>query len=177
METPVEGGSVNPTSEWVNQGDGVSISNSALQGWKFEFWRGTGTGAYSGNLNTTTIMISGPVTENATFYVGLTIGTSSGGSVSYSYGNTGSVHVTTQSGIYVPPGTLVTFKANPSPFLYRFASWSGSVNGSSAYASVMVSSPSTVEAHFGYNEVNIGEAAALVIIVSAALIVARRRSG
>lgn len=174
METPAEGGSVNPASEWVNQGDSISISNTALQGWKFEFW----TGSYSGNLNTTTIVISGPATENATFYVGLTIGTSSGGSVSYAYGNTGSVRVTSQSSVYVPPGTLVTLGASASPFLYRFDWWSGSVNGSSVHTSITVNSPSTVEAHFGYDETDIGGAAALVIIVAAvALIVARRRSG
>ena len=146
MSTPQVGGSVNPASGWVNAGNSISISNTAIQGWKFEFWTGTGTGSYSGSENSTTVNVQAPITENATFYVGLTIGTSSGGSVSYTYGNSGSVQITAQASVYVPPGTVVTLNANPSSLLYKLSSWSGAVTGSSAQSSVTVNSPSSVEA-------------------------------
>ena len=170
------GGTVNPTSEWVNDGDSISISNTAIQGWKFEFWTGTGSGSYSGNANTTMILIQGPVTENATFYVGLTIVTTSGGSVSYTYGNSGSVQVTTQASVYVPVGTVVTLNANPTLFLYRLNSWSGAATGASTQTSVTVNSPSTAEAHFGYNVVDIaGASAAIVIVIAAIAVILSRR--
>ena len=40
MQTPQTGGTVTPSSEWVNAGNSISISNTAIQGWKFEFWTG-----------------------------------------------------------------------------------------------------------------------------------------
>lgn len=172
MQTPA-GGTVNPTSEWVNDGNSVPISSTATQGWKFEFWTGTGTGSYSGNSNTTTVLIEAPITENATFYVGLTIISSSGGSVTYN-----SVPVPTQAIVYIPAGTVVTFNANPSSFLYKLDSWSGVTSGSSGQTSVTITSPSTVEAQFGYNFVNIGgmAAATVIIIAAVAVILSRRKS-
>ena len=166
---------VNPASGWVNAGNSISISNTAIQGWKFEFWTGTVTGSYSGSENSTTVNVQTPITENATFYVGLTIGTSSGGSVSYTYGNSGSVQITSQANVYVPPGTVVTLNANPSSLLYKLSSWSGAVTGSSTQYSVTVNSPSSVEAQFGYNLVNIGGIVAVIVIAVVGIAVAMTR--
>ncbi len=179
MQTPQTGGTVNPASEWINAGNSISISNTAIQGWKFEFWTGTGTGSYSGSTNSTTIDVQAPIIENATFYVGLTIVTSSDGSVSYTYGNSGNVQVTSQANVYVAPGTVVTLNANPSSLLYKLNSWSGAVTGASAQTSVTVSSPSTAEAQFGRNYVNIGVIVAVVVIaliIIAAVMMRRKPS-
>ena len=178
MQGPQTGGTVNPSSEWVNEGNSISISNMASQGWKFEFWTGSGVGSYSGNTNSTTINVQAPITENATFYVGLTIGTTSDGSVSYSYGNSSSIQVSAQAEVYVPLGTSVTLNANPSSFLYKLNSWSGAATGFAAQTSVMVDSPLTVEAQFGYNFVNIGAIIAVIIIavIGIAVVMKRRKS-
>ena len=178
MQGPQTGGTVNPSSEWVNEGNSISISNMASQGWKFEFWTGSGVGSYSGNTNSTTINVQAPITENATFYVGLTISTPSDGSVSYSYGNSSSIQVSAQAEVYVPLGTSVTLNANPSSFLYKLNSWGGAATGSAPQTKVMVDSPLTVEVQFGYNFVNIGAIIAVIIIavIGIAVVMKRRKS-
>jgi hypothetical protein len=177
MQTPQAGGIVSPSSGWINAGNSISISNTATQGWKFEFWTGTGTGSYSGSTNSTTIVVQAPIAENATFYVGLTIVTTSGGSVSYTYGNSGSVQVTSQTKVYVSPGTVVILNANPSSLLYKLDSWSGAATGASTQTSVTVNSPLTAEAQFGRNFVNIGVIVSVVVIalIGIAVLMMRRK--
>ena len=164
MQSSQSGGTISPASEWINAGNTISISNSASQGWKFEFWTGSGTGSYSGSSGSTTIEVQAPIKENATFYVGLTIGTTSGGSILYSYGNSGSSHVTTQAQVYVPDGSVVTLNGNPSSFLYKLDSWSGVATGTSSQTTITINSPSTVQAQFGYNIVSIGGIIAVIVV-------------
>ena len=151
-EGPQGSGSLSASSGWVDDGSSLTVSPVANSGWKFEFWNGS----YSGTQGQITISVSGAVSERATFYPGLTIGSSGGGSVSYSYGSTsGTVGSVTQV-VYVPPGTSVTLSADPSSFLNAFNSWSGSLNGTSDRATLTVDSPGSVKAQFGYSLVSIG---------------------
>jgi Divergent InlB B-repeat domain len=120
-------------------------------------------------------VVQAPITENATFYVGLTIVTTSGGSVSYTYGNSGSVQVTSQTNVYVSPGTVVTLTANPSSLLYKLNSWSGAVTSASTQTSVTVNAPSTAEAQFGPNFINIGVIVGVVVIALVGIAVAMMR--
>ncbi|MHB2035192.1 MAG: InlB B-repeat-containing protein [Nitrososphaerales archaeon] len=101
----------------------------------------------------------------------MTIGATSDGSVSYSYANSGSSQVTAQASVYVPAGTDVTLNANPSSLFYKLSSWNGAVTGSDARASLTVNSPSTAEAQFGYNLVNIGGIIAIIVIALTAIAV------
>ena len=61
------GGRVSPASGWKNSGATVSISATPANGYSFSNWTGTGTGSYSGPNNPASIIISGPITEIATF--------------------------------------------------------------------------------------------------------------
>ncbi|MHB2035513.1 MAG: InlB B-repeat-containing protein [Nitrososphaerales archaeon] len=171
------GGTVDPSSEWISAGNSISISSNANPGWKFESWTGSGSGSYSGSTNPTTITVRAPITENATFYVGLTIDMTSDGTVSYSYGNSGT-ELSTQAVAYVPPDTTVTLNGNPSSFLYKLDSWSGAATGSSPQTTVTVVSPSTVEAHFGFDFVNASAIIAVIIvaIIGVAAAMMRRKS-
>ncbi len=82
------GGSVSPVSDWCNSGTNVNISATALYGYIFGTWAGTGSGSYSGTNNSASVTINGPVTQTASFdplaaIVGLAIG--GDGSVMLSY--------------------------------------------------------------------------------------------
>jgi hypothetical protein len=61
------GGNVSPTSGWRNSGATVSISARPNSGYSFSNWTGSGTGYYSGPNNPASIIMSGPITEMATF--------------------------------------------------------------------------------------------------------------
>ncbi|MGI0131621.1 MAG: InlB B-repeat-containing protein [Thermoplasmata archaeon] len=63
------GGTAQATgSQWVNDGATVTLTATVTNStWVFASWNGTGSGSYSGNLSTTTITMTGPTTELATF--------------------------------------------------------------------------------------------------------------
>ena len=127
IQSSQSGGMVIPTSEWINAGNSISISNVPNLGWKFEFWTGSGAGSYSGNTNATTIRLESPIIENATFYTGFAITSIGAGSISYSFGSTlGSVAGGQSRTIYVPAGTIIRLNANPSSFLSNLDSWTRS---------------------------------------------------
>ena len=168
------GGSVSPSIGWINAGDTVQISGVAHDGWKFESWTGSGAGSYSGSSTIATIKMEGPIAENGTFYVGLTIATSVHGSVSYSVGNLGPVQVTSQT-LYVPYGSVVTLSAHPSLFLYKLNSWSGAASGASSKISINVTSPANVEANFGYDLIVIGIVGCAFVIVVIVVVFALTR--
>lgn len=69
--TAGSGGTVIPMSGWKNAGATVSIgatpTNNTSVSYNFNGWNGTGTGSYSGTANPTSITMSGPITEAATF--------------------------------------------------------------------------------------------------------------
>jgi len=61
------GGKVSPSTGWKNSGAALSISATATAGYTFSNWSGTGTGAYFGTNNPSSITMSGPITETAMF--------------------------------------------------------------------------------------------------------------
>src|SRR5206468_338231 len=65
------GGTVSPTSGWRNSGAAISINatptNSNQVSYSFAGWTGTGAGSYSGANNPASIVMNGPITENAAF--------------------------------------------------------------------------------------------------------------
>ena len=171
------GGTVNPANAWINAGNSISISNTPSLGWKFEFWSGSGSGSYTGSANTTTVTLESPIVENATFYTGFAITATGSGSISYSFGSTlGSVAGGQSRTIYVPAGTSVTLNANPSSFLSKLDSWTGAVSGSAAESSITVTSPTSVQAQFAYNFVNIGIMTVVIVIglIAVVLVIVRR---
>lgn len=62
-----EGGTVTPSTAWANGSQSVTISATPNATSKFIAWNGTGTGAYSGSLMSTTVTVTGPINEQATF--------------------------------------------------------------------------------------------------------------
>ncbi len=61
------GGTVSPSSNWFNAGSGVLISATPNATYNFGGWNGTGSGSYSGTQIDTSVTISGPITETASF--------------------------------------------------------------------------------------------------------------
>lgn len=90
--TPASGGSVSAASGWFDSGAAFQPTASSSDGWQFEGWTGSGQGSYSGASLTASAVVNDPLSETATFYPGLTINPSGGGSVAYSAGaTTGSI--------------------------------------------------------------------------------------
>ncbi len=61
------GGTVSPSSNWYNAGTGVLISATPNATYNFGGWNGTGSGSYSGTQIDTSVTITGPITESASF--------------------------------------------------------------------------------------------------------------
>jgi hypothetical protein len=160
---PSPGGSVSPTSRWAAAGSSVQFSERPEAGWKFEGWIGSGSGSYSGPLPTAPVVVSGPVSENATFYPGLTISAGPSGEVVYSSATAnGTVTAGGSTTIYTPQGSTVALRAVAASGLYAFAGWSPSAGG--ATLSINVNSPETVAADFKLNPLS------LVAVVSILLV-------
>jgi hypothetical protein len=64
------GGSVTPgfSSEWVPEGQAVTLLASNSTGWAWDGWSGSGAGAFAGMNRTARLVMDGPVTEAAAFY-------------------------------------------------------------------------------------------------------------
>jgi hypothetical protein len=60
-------GTVTPSSGWYNAGAKVTIIATANSGHKFNSWKGTGTGSYTGTANPATITMNAAITETANF--------------------------------------------------------------------------------------------------------------
>lgn len=69
---PQAGGSVYPGGNWFDAGSSVSLSALATAGYQFETWSGTGPGSYSGADNPAEMTPTGPITEQAQFWVSAT---------------------------------------------------------------------------------------------------------
>jgi len=147
---PIAGGSVTLPSTWAVAGSSVQFYENPQIGWKFEGWTGSGNGSYTGPLSAATVVISGPVTENATFYPGLEIDVGPNGAVVYtSLTANGTVPAGRSAIVYVPVGSAFKLRAVPSSAFFVFAGWSPSAGG--APLSLTVGSPETVTAHFDLN--------------------------
>ena len=67
MESGAGGTTTPSTSEWVNSGSTVTISESPNSGATFDGWYGQGTGSYTGTATSTQITMDSPITELASF--------------------------------------------------------------------------------------------------------------
>jgi len=177
------GGTVSEASGWFNPGSTLTASASANQGWRFEGWSGSGVGAYTGTNQAIDIVLTGPLNENATFYVQLAITAGAGTNIAYSYpSQTGTVQAGTTKLLDIPPSN-VTLSAAPSFFVYSFASWQGAgiANPQKPALVLDVNSPSAVTAKASYDYPGVlvlaSAAAALVInmLVGSLWFRARRR--
>jgi len=159
------GGSVSPTSNWYDAGSPLTVAAEPKLGWQFHAWNGSGQGSYTGPLNTTTLTVDSPITEEAVFYPGLTLSVLGGGSVSFAYDSTnGTIGGGTAKTLYLPQGTQVVLREKASPLFYEFAGWSGAVSGRQTSVPIVLDSPITVQARFGYNYTNLAITAAVVIV-------------
>lgn len=158
----------------------MSATASANQGWQFEMWNGSGSGTYTGTKPAINFTVTGPMSENATFYPQLAISADAGTNIAYSYGSeTGTVQGGTTKTVYVSPSTNVTLRASPSFFVYSFASWQGAGLASTAKPSlaIVVGSPRAVMGTSSYNyPVVLGAVvAAVVIILAVSLLIRSQR--
>ena len=61
------GGTVEPSSGWVSSGTTISLNATPLPGYVFLSWNGTGVSAYSGTDPIESVVVSGPISEAASF--------------------------------------------------------------------------------------------------------------
>ena len=62
------GGTVTPSSGWLNSGASIKLSANAATGYAFSSWNGTGNGSYSGFNDPAIVTMNGPVNETANFH-------------------------------------------------------------------------------------------------------------
>jgi hypothetical protein len=67
MVTNGLGGVTGPVNLWTNPGAVVNISATPSNGFAFDRWTGTGSGAYTGTANPATVTLHSPVIETAEF--------------------------------------------------------------------------------------------------------------
>jgi hypothetical protein len=175
------GGSVSPESGWLEAGSSLHVGVTSNPQWQFEMFNGTGGGAYTGTRPAVDVTVTGPLSEEATFYAQLAIAADAGTDIAFSYGSvTGTVQAGATKTIYVPPSSNVTLRASPSIFVYSFASWQGTgfAKTTRPLLVLVVDSPGTVAATSSYNYPAIlagGAAVALAILASSLWIRSRRR--
>ena len=172
MQNPLpSAGTVNPPTGWYNASSTITLNEDNKTGWGQGGWIGSGFGAYTGSEPSPTVVVSSPFTESAVFLPGLTITTSNGGTVSYSYGNTsGTVPQGSVKVLYVPEGTSITL--NPEPlFLYSFGSWSPQTVSST----ITLTSPLSIRASFALNFTVVLAAVVIGALILFALAYASRR--
>jgi List-Bact-rpt repeat protein len=79
------GGTTTPGSNWVTSGTAITLNVSVYAGYNFVWWTGNGSSSYTGDAAPTTITVSSPISEVATFEpVGKTITTGAAGSTLWS---------------------------------------------------------------------------------------------
>jgi hypothetical protein len=178
------GGSVSQGSGWFEAGSTLSASASSTPQWRFEMWNGSGPAAYTGTTQPLDLKVTGPLDEEAVFYVQLTVGADARTNVALSYGSQqgGNVQAGNTGVFYVPPGANVTLNATPSVFIYSFASWQGAGqdNGTKSQLALIVDSPTNISVTGSYNFPVISGAVAIAMVIAAASLLAlrgRRKNG
>jgi thermopsin len=169
------GTSVVPVSGWFDTGARVPLIASVTALWRFSDWSGSGPGSYSGGSNSTSFIASGPINESAAFDPGLRVQAGQGGSISYFVGATvGTVSPGSSVVIYEPAGTTIVLTAQPSLF-QALNEWVGSTNSTENSATIILQSPSQVEATFGTNYVQVGGVVGVVLVAALAVTFIQRR--
>jgi hypothetical protein len=144
---PSGAGSTSPSgSSWYIAGSSVQISATANSGYQFASWSGVGSGSYTGTNNPATVTMNSPVNETAIFNVEVTVQNMFGGSASATYN--GQTYYSNTS-FFVPYGSQVTFTASANQG-YFFDTWTGTVQSSSASLTLIITSPTSETAEFGY---------------------------
>jgi len=79
--SPSGGGTTIPSvgSYWYDSGSKVTISATAVSGYRFQLWTGSGAGSYTGPSSSAQITMNGPITETAIFIHVVTITFQTGG--------------------------------------------------------------------------------------------------
>ena len=178
LSNSVLGGSIRNVTQWYSVGARVTLSATASGGWRFMFWRGTGSGSYNGTEPAPPIIVDGPANETAIFYAGLTLHPDPNGYLTYSFGSTsGNVSAGSEKTVYVPPGTNVTLKATPGNFAYVFAGWAGDAKGSAPETSLVILGPQSVSASYilDYGDISVVAIAIPLVVVISVYILAVRR--
>ncbi|PYK79482.1 MAG: hypothetical protein DME38_06610, partial [Verrucomicrobia bacterium] len=148
------GGTVSPSSGWKNSGAAISITatptNNSSVNYNFSRWTGTGTGSYSGTNNPTSIAMSGPITENASFTqnnVQVTVQTNP---IGLSFSVDGTSYTSAQTFSWQPGSSHTIATTSPQDggtgVRYVWTSWSG---GGAISHSVAASTNKTYTANFG----------------------------
>jgi hypothetical protein len=150
-----QGGSVSPQTDWYNSSEQIQLSATPNEGWQFESWNASGIGSYDGTSNSYTITVQNPIVESAVFYPGLSVDSSSFGSVSYGSASlTGKVESSTNKTLFVPLGSTVQLTASPELFLFKFDGWSGAMSSSQTELNMVVNSPEILQASFSVDWIN-----------------------
>ncbi|NAY82452.1 MAG: hypothetical protein GU362_06215 [Thaumarchaeota archaeon] len=144
---PSGAGTTNPSgTTWYNAGTNVQISATPNAGYMFASWSGVGTISYSGTNNPATVTMNSPINETANFGIQVTIQNTFGGIATASYN--GQTYYSNTS-FFVTYGSQVTFTASADQG-YFFDMWTGTVQSSSATLTVIITSPTSETAEFGY---------------------------
>ena len=141
-------GTVGPASSWYTSGAHVTETATALSGYEFAGWSGSGSGSYSGLQNPITVTLNNPITEVASFATALSTSispssaiidngqqvqftaSSSGGVSPYSYQWYSGSSSTCSSDTAISGATLSTYTASPSSSTYYCVKATDSATGS-----------------------------------------------
>ncbi len=135
---PASGGSVSPSSEWVDAGTSVTFSETPNSGSGYQYIFTGWSGTYSSSSTSFSETVNGPITETASFseqyYLLVSASPSNGGSVS--------------GGGWYYPGSVAEVSESPSTG-YHFVDWS--TGSTSSAISITMNGPESVTAYFAIN--------------------------
>ena len=144
-------GTVGPASSWYTSGAQATETATALSGYEFAGWSGSGSGSYSGLQNPITVTLNNPITEVASFATALSVSispssaiidngqqvqftaSSSGGVSPYSYQWYSGSSSTCSSDTAINGATSSTYTASPSSSTY-YCTKATDGTGASAYS-------------------------------------------
>ena len=124
---PSNGGTLTPSSQWVDSGNQITINAVANTGYIFLGFTGTGAGSYTGTASSAPITLNNPITETANFKqeYPVTIYTNPSAASNY-WGAVFSINANKNAGEYgvtytsVPPGNSIATAMLPpgTPITY-----------------------------------------------------------
>ncbi|MGC8565262.1 MAG: YncE family protein [Thermoplasmata archaeon] len=141
LANPSNGGIVYPGSGWYNASILINIYTKANTGFKFVSWAGNGNGSYSGKMESTTIDMNSPITEQANFVKVYNVvfkesGLKTGTSWSVTLNGTTETSTTGTITFNEPNGTYVYSIGSVSGYSISPSSGSITVNGTSVLQSI-----------------------------------------
>jgi hypothetical protein len=113
--SPTGSASLSTTGGWYNASQSITLSASPSPGWVFQGWSGSGSGSYSGAGSFVTIVVNGPISENALFVQpGIITSSSSSSTSSNAIQNTQSSTTSSSTSLAF---TIPPKNANITPYL------------------------------------------------------------